>query len=88
MSERLEVALVRELENAHSSGRTPAVVEHASAYQWANACHDLFESGRIDVCEYFFSRSKHSFILPFRARARDRARARYLMYRKYFNYVK
>jgi len=52
VSERLEVALVCELEVAYSSGAPPAIVKHASPYQWANACHDLFEAGRIDVCEY------------------------------------
>src|SRR5579859_7341783 len=52
VSERLEVALVRELELAHSLGVAPAVVPHAAPYQWANACHDLFEAGRIDVLEY------------------------------------
>jgi len=51
-SEKLEVALVRELEVAYSSGAAPAAVEHASPYQWANACHDLFEAGRIDILEY------------------------------------
>jgi hypothetical protein len=50
--QRLEVALVCELEIAYSSGTAPAVVEHASPYQWANACHDLFEAGRLDVLEY------------------------------------
>jgi hypothetical protein len=50
--QRLEVALVRELEVAYSSGATPAVVPHARGYQWANACHDLFEAGRIDIVEY------------------------------------
>lgn len=52
MSERLEVALVRELEVAHSSGAEPAVVPHASPYQWANACSDLLDAGRIDVLEH------------------------------------
>ena len=51
MPERLEVELVRRLEIAHGSGCTVAAVEHASPYQWANACHDLFEAGRIDVLE-------------------------------------
>src|SRR5690242_5151177 len=50
--QRLEVALVRELEVAYSSGAAPAVVAHARGYQWANACHDLFEAGRIDVVEH------------------------------------
>ena len=50
--QRLEVALVRELEVAYSSGTAPAVVAHARGYQWANACHDLFEAGRIDIVEY------------------------------------
>ena len=50
--QRLEVALVRELEAAFSSGTAPAVVPHARGYQWANACHDLFEAGRIDIVEY------------------------------------
>jgi hypothetical protein len=49
--QRLEVALVRELEVAYSSGTAPAVVAHARGYQWANACHDLFEAGRIDIVE-------------------------------------
>jgi hypothetical protein len=50
--QRLEVTLVRELEIAYASGTAPAVVAHASPYQWANACHDLFEAGRIDIVEY------------------------------------
>lgn len=37
---------------AHSSGAPLAVVPHASPYQWANACHELWEAGRIDVVEY------------------------------------
>ena len=49
---RLEVALVHELEIAYAAGTAPAVVEHASPYQWANACHDLFEAGRIEIVEY------------------------------------
>src|SRR5580704_12157155 len=49
---RLEIALVRELEIAYSSGNAVAVVEHAVPYQWANACHDLFEAGRLDVLEF------------------------------------
>ena len=52
MSERLELTLVRKLEIAHSSGSVPAVVEHASPYQWANACHELWEAGRLDIVEY------------------------------------
>jgi hypothetical protein len=51
-SPRLEIQLVRELEFAHANGIAPAAVPHAAAYQWANACHDLFESGRIDVTGY------------------------------------
>ena len=50
--ERLETALVRELEIAHRSRTAPPVVEHASPYQWANACHELFEAGRLDVLEH------------------------------------
>jgi len=50
--QRLEVALVRELEIAFSSSVAPAVVEHASPYQWANACHDLLDAGRIDILEF------------------------------------
>jgi hypothetical protein len=50
--QRLEIALVRELENAYSSGTPVAVVAHAAPYQWANACHDLFEAGRIDILEF------------------------------------
>jgi hypothetical protein len=49
---RLEIALVRELEVAYASGTAVAVVEHALPYQWANACHDLFEAGRLDVLEF------------------------------------
>jgi hypothetical protein len=49
--QRIEDALVREMEIAHSSGTAPAVVARASPYQWANACHDLFEAGRIDILE-------------------------------------
>src|SRR5258706_552443 len=41
--QRLEVALVRELEIACSSGTAPAVVGRASPYQWCNACHNLWE---------------------------------------------
>jgi hypothetical protein len=51
-SQRLEVRLVRELEVAYSSGSPPPKVPNASPYQWANACHDLFEAGRIDILEY------------------------------------
>jgi hypothetical protein len=50
--QKLEVALVHELEIAFSSGIPPAVVEHASPYQWANACHDLLEAGRVDILEH------------------------------------
>ena len=50
--ERLEVTLVHKLEVAYSSGTAPAAVPHARDYQWANACHDLFEAGRIDIVEY------------------------------------
>jgi hypothetical protein len=50
--QRLEVALVHELEVAHSSGTAPEALAHASGYQWANACHDLFEAGRTDIVEY------------------------------------
>jgi len=49
---RLEIALVRELEIAYSSGNPVAVMEGALPYQWANACHDLFEAGRLDVLEF------------------------------------
>jgi hypothetical protein len=49
---RLEIALVRELEIAYLSGTAIAVIEHAMPYQWANACHDLFEVGRLDVLEF------------------------------------
>jgi len=52
VSQRLEVALVAELEKAYSSGTAPAVVVHAAPYQWANACHDLWEAGRLDIAEY------------------------------------
>jgi hypothetical protein len=52
VSERLEIALVRELEIAYSSATAPAAVEHASPYQWASACHELFEAGRIDILEH------------------------------------
>jgi hypothetical protein len=48
--ERLENALVRELEIAYSSGAP--IVKHASPYQWGNACHDLWEAGRIDLVDY------------------------------------
>jgi pimeloyl-ACP methyl ester carboxylesterase len=44
--------LVRKLEIAYLSGAPPAPVPKASPYQWANACHELFEAGRIDVLEY------------------------------------
>lgn len=50
--QRLEILLVRELEAAYSSGRAPHDVAGASPYQWANACHDLFEAGRIELLEY------------------------------------
>ena len=49
---RLEIDLVRELEIAHANGTAPAALPHAAPYQWANACHDLFESGRIDVARF------------------------------------
>jgi hypothetical protein len=49
---RLETALVRQLEIAYASGNPVAVVGHALPYQWANACHDLFEAGRLDVLEF------------------------------------
>lgn len=49
MPERLEVELVRRLEAAYAIGSAVEVVEHASPYQWGNACHDLFEAGRLDV---------------------------------------
>jgi hypothetical protein len=52
MPERLEITLVRELEIAYSNGTPVAVVRRASPYQWANACHDLFEAGRIDILEF------------------------------------
>jgi len=52
VSQRLEVALVRELEIAYASGSKPTVVLHASPYQWANACSDLLGDGRIDVLEH------------------------------------
>jgi hypothetical protein len=52
VSQRLEVALVAELEAAYSSGTAPAVVAHAAPYQWANACHELFEAGRLDITEH------------------------------------
>jgi hypothetical protein len=51
-AQKLEVALVHELEIAFSSGTPPAVAEHASPYQWANACHDLLEAGRVDILEH------------------------------------
>jgi len=50
--QRLEVTLVRELEAAYAAGTAPAPVAHARGYQWANACHDLFAAGRIDIVEY------------------------------------
>jgi hypothetical protein len=49
---RLEIRLLRELEAAYSSGRPPPDVAGASPYQWANTCHDLFETGRIDLLEF------------------------------------
>jgi hypothetical protein len=49
---RLEIALVRELEFAYAAGTEIAVVKHALPYQWANACHDLFEAGRLDILEF------------------------------------
>jgi hypothetical protein len=52
VAERLEITLVHELEIAYSSGTAPAVVAHAAPYQWANACHELWEAGRIDIAEY------------------------------------
>src|SRR5437899_563306 len=52
MSERLELALVREIESAYANGTAISVVEQARPYQWANACHDLFVAGRIDVLEF------------------------------------
>jgi hypothetical protein len=52
MAERLELALVRQLGVAHALGGHIAEVAHAAPYQWANACHDLWESGHLDVLEY------------------------------------
>lgn len=52
MPQRLELALVRALEMAHSFGIAPTIVEHASPYQWANACHELWEANRIDIAEF------------------------------------
>lgn len=51
-AERLEISLIRELESAHSSGAEILAVEHASPYQWANACHDLWKAGRLNLLEY------------------------------------
>lgn len=51
-AERLEVELVRALETAHSTGNVLADVPHASPFQWANACHDLWAQGRIDLTEF------------------------------------
>lgn len=52
MPERFEATLVRALQLAYDSGTAPSPVESASAYQWANACHELFEAGRIHLLEY------------------------------------
>jgi hypothetical protein len=52
VSRRLKVALVRELEIAYSSGATIRFVKYASPYRWANACQDLFETGRLDILDY------------------------------------
>ena len=52
MPQKIEVTLVRELEIAYSSSSAPSPVAHASPYQWANACHELLQSGRIDVLEH------------------------------------
>jgi hypothetical protein len=49
---RLEIELVRLLEIAYATGGSPPAVEHASPYQWANACHDLWAAGRLDLTEY------------------------------------
>jgi acyl-coenzyme A synthetase/AMP-(fatty) acid ligase len=51
-SPRLELELVRALEVAYRSGAAPAPMAHARPYQWANACHDLFEAGRLAVLEH------------------------------------
>jgi hypothetical protein len=50
-------ALVDELEAACAAGRAPAF-RRASPNQWGNACHALWEAGRIDVVE-FSTRALH-----------------------------
>jgi len=43
--------LITELVVGRASG-PPPVLHHATSYQWAAACHELWEAGRIDVLEY------------------------------------
>jgi hypothetical protein len=56
---RLEITLVRELERACAARGATPFIPYAAPYQWANACHDLFEAGRLDVSEYA-ARSLHA----------------------------
>jgi hypothetical protein len=44
-------AFVTQLESGCASGRPPAL-DQATPHQWAAACHELWEAGRIDVVEY------------------------------------
>jgi acyl-CoA synthetase (AMP-forming)/AMP-acid ligase II/acyl carrier protein len=50
-------ALVDELETAYAADRTPAF-RRASPNRWGNACHALWEAGRIEIVE-FAARALH-----------------------------
>jgi hypothetical protein len=51
MSSSTRAALIAELTAVCPSGNPPAL-EHATPYQWAAACHELWESGHLEVVEY------------------------------------
>ena len=51
MSSSTRATLIAELTAVCPSGNPPAL-ERATPYQWAAACHELWESGRIEVVEY------------------------------------
>src|SRR5262249_4771907 len=45
------IALIVEIERARAAGTSPNL-EQWSPYQWAAACHDLWEAGRIELLEH------------------------------------
>jgi hypothetical protein len=47
-----EKALVRKLEHAFARGTSPGQSAEISAYQWANACHELLDAGRIELLKF------------------------------------